>query len=155
MIGIIGRSGAGKSTLLRLINRLLEPTQGTVYFQGVNITLYQALNDLKGKPLAYADPNSTSGYIAPAYFLRESGVDPAAFFGRTGFAGSHENNILALFNGTYDAAATWWTNEERSNVTRMEGKKMIPAGQLRYIWKSPKLPSSPWAIHTDLPASSR
>jgi phosphonate transport system ATP-binding protein len=38
MVGIIGRSGAGKSTLLRLINRLLEPTQGTVYFQGVNIT---------------------------------------------------------------------------------------------------------------------
>jgi phosphonate transport system ATP-binding protein len=38
MIGIIGRSGAGKSTLLRLINRLLEPTQGSVYFQGVNIT---------------------------------------------------------------------------------------------------------------------
>jgi phosphonate transport system ATP-binding protein len=38
MVGIIGRSGAGKSTLLRLINRLLEPTRGTVYFQGVNIT---------------------------------------------------------------------------------------------------------------------
>jgi phosphonate transport system ATP-binding protein len=38
MVGIIGRSGAGKSTLLRLINRLLEPTQGTVYFQGGNIT---------------------------------------------------------------------------------------------------------------------
>jgi phosphonate transport system substrate-binding protein len=116
---------------------------------------YQALDDLKGKTLAYADPNSTSGYIAPAYFLRESGVDPAAFFGRTGFAGSHENSILALLNGTYDAAATWWTNEERSNVTRMEGKNMIPAGQIRYVWKSPKLPSSPWAIHTDLPASLR
>jgi phosphonate transport system substrate-binding protein len=116
---------------------------------------YQSLDDLKGKALAYADPNSTSGYIAPAYFLRESGVDPAAFFGRTGFAGSHENSILALLNGTYDAAATWWTNAERSNVTRMEGKKMIPAGQIRYIWKSPKLPSSPWAIHTDLPASLR
>jgi phosphonate transport system substrate-binding protein len=40
-------------------------------------------------------------------------------------------------------------------VTRMEGKKMIPAGQIRYVWKSPKLPSSPWAIPTDLPASLR
>jgi phosphonate transport system ATP-binding protein len=38
MVGIIGRSGAGKSTLLRLVNRLLEPTRGAVYFQGVNIT---------------------------------------------------------------------------------------------------------------------
>ena len=116
---------------------------------------YQSLDDLKGKTLAYADPNSTSGHIAPAYFLRESGVDPAAFFGRTGFSGSHENSILALLNGTYDAAATWWTNEARSNVTRMEGKKMIPTGQIRYVWKSPKLPSSPWVAHTDLPASLR
>jgi phosphonate transport system substrate-binding protein len=30
---------------------------------------------------------------------------------------------------------------------------MIPTGQTRMIWKSPKLPSSPWAIHTDMPAS--
>src|SRR5262249_54204946 len=38
MVGVIGRSGAGKSTLLRLINRLLDPTHGTVSFQEVNIT---------------------------------------------------------------------------------------------------------------------
>lgn len=31
-IGIIGRSGAGKSTLLRLINRLIEPSSGQVFF---------------------------------------------------------------------------------------------------------------------------
>lgn len=38
MIGIIGRSGAGKSTLLRLINRLLDPTSGTIMFEGKDIT---------------------------------------------------------------------------------------------------------------------
>jgi phosphonate transport system ATP-binding protein len=38
MVGVIGRSGAGKSTLLRLINRLLEPTHGSVHFKGLNIT---------------------------------------------------------------------------------------------------------------------
>ncbi|TCL67236.1 phosphonate ABC transporter ATP-binding protein [Rhizobium sp. BK251] len=38
MVGIIGRSGAGKSTLLRLINRLIEPSSGTVIFNGREIT---------------------------------------------------------------------------------------------------------------------
>ncbi|MGD0432946.1 MAG: phosphonate ABC transporter ATP-binding protein [Acetobacteraceae bacterium] len=38
MTGVIGRSGAGKSTLLRLINRLLEPSEGSILADGVDIT---------------------------------------------------------------------------------------------------------------------
>jgi phosphonate transport system ATP-binding protein len=38
MIGIIGRSGAGKSTLLRLINRLIEPSDGRILFDGRDVT---------------------------------------------------------------------------------------------------------------------
>jgi phosphonate transport system ATP-binding protein len=38
MTGIIGRSGAGKSTLLRLINRLIEPSEGSILADGVDIT---------------------------------------------------------------------------------------------------------------------
>ncbi len=45
MVGIIGRSGAGKSTLLRLINRLLDPSEGQVSFGGQDITA------LAGRPL--------------------------------------------------------------------------------------------------------
>src|SRR5262245_60471487 len=37
-VGIIGRSGAGKSTLLRLINRLIEPDQGRIFFEGREVT---------------------------------------------------------------------------------------------------------------------
>ncbi|ASP21579.1 arginine ABC transporter ATP-binding protein [Antarctobacter heliothermus] len=37
-VGVIGRSGAGKSTMLRLINRLVDPTSGSISFDGVEIT---------------------------------------------------------------------------------------------------------------------
>lgn len=38
MIGIIGRSGAGKSTLLRMLNRLSDATEGTITYEGEDIT---------------------------------------------------------------------------------------------------------------------
>ncbi|RVI55259.1 phosphonate ABC transporter ATP-binding protein [Sinorhizobium meliloti] len=38
MIGIIGRSGAGKSTLLRMINRLVDPSDGTIHFGDLQVS---------------------------------------------------------------------------------------------------------------------
>lgn len=38
MVGVIGRSGAGKSTLLRMINRLAEPSEGKIFFGGVEVS---------------------------------------------------------------------------------------------------------------------
>jgi phosphonate transport system ATP-binding protein len=37
-VGIIGRSGAGKSSLLRMINRLSEPSEGRVRWNGEDVT---------------------------------------------------------------------------------------------------------------------
>jgi putative ABC transport system ATP-binding protein len=36
MLAILGPSGSGKSSLLRLMNRLDEPTSGTVYVEGID-----------------------------------------------------------------------------------------------------------------------
>jgi len=38
MVGVIGRSGAGKSTLLRLVNRLIDPSDGRIRFGDSDIT---------------------------------------------------------------------------------------------------------------------
>ncbi len=46
-VGVIGRSGAGKSTMLRLVNRLIEPTAGSISFDGAEITAF------KGKALRH------------------------------------------------------------------------------------------------------
>ena len=43
--GIIGRSGSGKSTLLRMINRLIDPSEGSIEFNDKIIT------NIKGKEL--------------------------------------------------------------------------------------------------------
>lgn len=44
-VGVLGRSGAGKSTLLRMINRLTDPTSGTIRKDGREVT------GLKGEDL--------------------------------------------------------------------------------------------------------
>jgi phosphonate transport system ATP-binding protein len=46
-VGVIGRSGAGKSTVLRMINRLIDPSEGAIRFDGRDITALkgQALRD--------------------------------------------------------------------------------------------------------------
>jgi phosphonate transport system ATP-binding protein len=38
MVGVIGRSGAGKSTLLRMLNRLSDPTSGSIFFGDLEVS---------------------------------------------------------------------------------------------------------------------
>ncbi len=51
---IMGLSGSGKSTLIRHFNRLIEPTEGTVTVDGIDVTRLdvQALQDLRRRKMS-------------------------------------------------------------------------------------------------------
>ena len=77
---------------------------------------YQKIEDLKGKAMGFVDPNSTSGNNMPRFVLDRMGIDPDQYFSKTVFAGSHENAVLALAQGTVDVAANWWNAPDDSNL---------------------------------------
>jgi len=113
---------------------------------------YQAIGDLKGKTIGYVDPNSTSGYNAPRFFLHKAGIDADAFFGKSIITGSHENGVIALDKGAVDCAADWWNSENDSNLTRMVAKGMAKKEDFRIVFKSGLLAGPPFAYLSDLPA---
>jgi phosphonate transport system substrate-binding protein len=112
---------------------------------------YKDIHDLKGKTIGFVDPNSTSGYNAPRYFLNKAGIDVDSFFDKSIVTGSHENAVIALERGTVDCAANWWNADNDSNLARMDTKGMAKKENFRIIFKSELLPGSPYAYLSDLP----
>jgi phosphonate transport system substrate-binding protein len=112
---------------------------------------YGAIQDLKGKTIAFVDPNSTSGYNAPRFYLHKMGIDADTFFAKSVIAGSHENVIISLDKGTVDSAADWWNADDDSNLTRMANKGMVKKEDFRVLYKTPLLPGSPNAYLSELP----
>jgi phosphonate transport system substrate-binding protein len=120
------------------------------------------LEQLKGKSLAWADPNSSSGYLIPRSEFRAAGIDPESgkYFGRTGFAGGHEQGVIAVLGKQYDAGVTWSSGigevsegYSRGALTTMVSKKMISMADLRIIWKSRPILNGPFTLRKDTPAA--
>lgn len=113
---------------------------------------YTSVDDLEGKVLAFADPDSTSGYAVPYFNLVQQGYDPTSFFSAVPFSGSHEAGVQGVVNGTFDAAATWQDTPLSGIWQRMEQKEMIEPGQVCVIWQSPEITSGPLTTRNNLPA---
>lgn len=119
-----------------------------------------SLEQMKGKSLAWADPNSTSGYLIPRSELRNGGVDINSYFSRTGFAGGHEQAVVAVLQKQYDACCTWASGIgdesqgfSRGNLQAMVSKGMLKMSDLNLIWKSRPIPNGPLVVRSALPAA--
>ncbi|MCI0509539.1 phosphonate transport system substrate-binding protein [Chromohalobacter marismortui] len=96
------------------------------------------------------DPNSTSGYLVPGYYIfAKNGVEAASAFKRT-LNSSHETNALSVANHMVDVATF---NTE--SMARLEETHPEKAEQLKVIWKSPLIPSDPLVWREDLPEATK
>lgn len=129
---------------------------GTTGYKSIVVTRcdsgISSLDDATGKIMAFADPDSTSGYAVPYFnMVNVEGFKPEDHFGTVTFSGSHEAGVQGVYNGTFDVAATYQNSEDNSIVTRMEVKGMIDEGQVCKVWTSPEITSGPWTFRKNLP----
>lgn len=113
------------------------------------------LEDFRGKNLCLVDPNSTSGFNVPMFAMASAKIEPEKFFGKIVNAGSHENAVMAVQQGTCDVAFNWWNSEDDSNLTRMANKGMVKVSDFKTVFRSEKIPGSPYAFLTSLPAEAK
>ena len=121
----------------------------------------ETLEDMAGRSLAYADPNSTSGYLVPQFELGRQGITDE-YFSQTGFGGGHEQAVIAVLNGQYDAGVTWTSGQgehlegyTRGNFRTMVNNGLVDMNDIRVIWTSGVIPNGPAVINKDVPAEAR
>jgi phosphonate transport system substrate-binding protein len=119
---------------------------------------------MKGKSLAWADPNSTSGYLIPRSELKKAGIDTAdgKYFSRTGFAGGHEQGVVAVLQKQYDGAVTWASGigdpaegYSRGNLHEMVQKGMLKMNDIKVLWTSSPILNGPITARLDTPDAFR
>ncbi len=81
VLGVVGESGCGKSTLARLMLRLIEPSAGSVHFDGAEVTRLapRALRRLRRRmAMVFQDPYSS---LDPRFTLADVLAEPFAVQG--------------------------------------------------------------------------
>lgn len=124
---------------------------------------FTKVEDLKGKKLGFADPDSTSGYLVPLVTLPEKiGMPVKEFFGETGFGGGHENLVLEVLKGTFDAGTTFGsgvgdfkTGYTSGNLKKMVDKGILNMDDLVELWRSPMIPNGPLVVRQTLDADMK
>ncbi len=125
-VAIIGLSGSGKSTLLRCINRLIEPTSGSIIWNDINITaagdeelryirrrigmIFQQFNLVKRATVMTNVLSGRLGYVSPLfsllnYFPSKDKDDALASLQRVGIRDQAYKRASALSGGQQQRVA--------------------------------------------------
>ncbi|HEY9212219.1 MAG TPA: phosphonate ABC transporter substrate-binding protein [Ancylobacter sp.] len=109
--------------------------------------LKDVLDCSKGYNFGNGDPNSTSGFLVPSYYVFAlNNTDPAKCYKRV-VTGNHEGNLLAVANKQVDFA----TNNTE-NMTRLQQTRPEEAKKIKEVWRSPLIAGDPLVWRKDLPA---
>ena len=114
----------------------------------------KTLDDMmkQGKNLSFGngDPNSTSGFLVPSYYVfAQNKIDAKTFF-KVSRTANHETNALAVANKQVDVA----TNNSE-NLDKLKDKLPEKFNDIRILWTSPLIPLDPLVIRKDLPEATK
>ena len=140
-----------------------EESDGSISYVAVMLVRADSgitdLEGMRGKAHGLVRPQLGLGLPHPA--LRAAArraSTPSTFFSRTGFAGGHEQAVVAVLQKQYDAAVTWASGQgdESEGFTRGELRAMVEKGlldmrDLRVIWRSDPIINGPLTVRSDLP----
>jgi phosphonate transport system ATP-binding protein len=143
---IIGLSGAGKSTLLRCINRLIEPTEGQILWDGVDVIAADATR--------LRQVRRQIGMIFQQFNLvKRSTVLTNVLSGRLGYT-NQWNGLLHRFSGKDRAMAMQAL--ERAGIANQAHKRAdeLSGGQQQRVGIARALMQQPRMILADEPVAS-
>jgi phosphonate transport system substrate-binding protein len=167
----LGASGFAKIYLAD--SKAVEPilttvqTDGSMGYYSIMVARkdkgFKTLEDLKGKKLGFADPDSTSGYLIPLVTLPEKiGAPVKEYFAETGFGGGHENLVLEVVKGNFDAGTTFGSGVgdfkdgyTSGNLRKMVDKGILNMDDLVELWKSPLIPNGPIVVRSSMNADMK
>lgn len=117
-----------------------------------------SMDDAKGKVFAFADPNSTSGYLVPGAELTETYGKLEDYFSAVKMSGGHEQTIVGVANGDFDAGVSWadglgnWEDGYNSGAFRKAADAgLVDMNDLVQIWQSKLIPEGPMVVRKALP----
>jgi phosphonate transport system substrate-binding protein len=117
-----------------------------------------SIEGAKGKSFAFADPNSTSGYLVPAAELTESLGKLEEFFSEVKMSGGHEQTIVGVANGDFVAGVSWadglgnWEDGFNSGAFRKAADAgLVDMSTMQEIWRSKLIPEGPMVVRRELP----